>query len=56
MKSNTLAISSVLAAVSALVILPVSAALAGTAIVAVAIVAALAADYGRSTKALSLRV
>jgi hypothetical protein len=55
MKSNILAISSVLGAISALVILPVSAAAAGTAFVAVAVLAALTADYGRNIKSLGLR-
>jgi hypothetical protein len=55
MKSNILAISSVLAAISALVILPVSAAAAGTAFMAVAVLAALTADYGRNFKPLSLQ-
>jgi hypothetical protein len=55
MKSNLLPISSVLAAISALVILPVSAAAAGSAFVAVAVLAALTADYGRSVRPLTLR-
>jgi hypothetical protein len=55
MKSNVLLISSALAAIASLVILPVSSVAAGVIFVLAGILAISVADYGRSAKPLSLR-
>jgi hypothetical protein len=52
MKTNLYSISSVLAA---MVILPVSAPVAGIALMVIGILAVFAADYGRTIKPISLR-
>lgn len=54
MKSNLLTISSVLAAASAFVILPVSAAAAGITFTVTGILAVFVADYSRDIRPLSL--
>jgi hypothetical protein len=55
MKSNALTISSALAAIAAIVILPVSTVAAGIIFVVTGILAIFVADYGRTIKPLSLR-
>jgi len=54
MKSNTLAISSALAAIAAIVILPVSTVAAGIIFVMAGILAIFVSDYGRPIKPLGL--
>jgi hypothetical protein len=54
MKSNLLTISSILAAASAFVILPVSAAAAGITFTVAGILAVFVADYSRDIRPLSL--
>jgi hypothetical protein len=55
MKSNALTISSALAVVASIVILPVSSVAAGVIFVLAGILAVSVADYGRSARPLSLR-
>jgi hypothetical protein len=55
MKSNALSISVILAALLAVVILPVSTIAAANAVAAVGILAVFVADYGRTIKPLGLR-
>ena len=55
MKSNALTISSALAALAAVAILPVSSVAAGIIFVMAAILAIFVADYGRSIKQYGLR-
>jgi hypothetical protein len=55
MKYNVLTISSALAAVASIFILPVSSVAAGVIFVLAGILAISVADYGRSTRPLSLR-
>jgi hypothetical protein len=56
MNSNALTISSVLAAVAAIALLPVSLVAAAFTFTAVGILSVFAADYGRSATPLSTRV
>jgi hypothetical protein len=55
MRSNTLAISSALAALAAVVMLPVSTSAAGIIFVMAGILAIFISDYGRPIKTLGLR-
>ena len=55
MNSIALTISSVLAVIAAIAILPVSPAAAGISLVVVGILAVFVADYGRSIKPLAIR-
>jgi len=55
MKSNTLAISSALAAIAAIVILPASTVAAGIIFVMAGILAIFVSDYSRPIKTLGLR-
>ena len=55
MKTSSITISLVLAAIAAIVILPVSSVAASSAIVATGILAVFVADYGRTIKPLSVQ-